>query len=678
MIRPGLLPWIAAWAMAAPAGAQAPATISGRVVDRETRHPVEAAEIRLGDQWRLVRQGGRFTIAVEPGLHYLEIRAVGYATAEREVRVLPGQGETVIVALVPAVAALDSIVITASRLPAITGDELRSRGGDLPTALNGWQGIVVTRTGQGDEAIARIRGSAADEVLVLVDGFALNDPFTGRADLARLAVQDVEQITMAPGAQNARAGSRAVAGVIEIRTRHRFAPEAMVGAGSAGTVQARMAASAGRVSAALMVQSLPDDYRVDVPSGGEARRNNAGGEIWTLNARARAGVDLVIRGSFSDRGLPGTTVNPTPAARTRDRALLLGMSTGAATWARASLEFLDTRSSDDAPPPGFVAYRAHTHGWGSTVETGLRGRHSMGSWTAGTSLAVDARHDRFRGDAVRDNASFSRAGASAGLELHRPGKAVSWRVAPIVRADWFTGQDGPLASARMDLEMASKGTSATAAFGNGVTVPALADLLFRDAVGVAINPDLRPERVRWEAELGVSQEFSARGHRGTLRLGGFYGVVDDMILWTPNFRFVWSPGNFGVRRRGVEGSLDLGASRGLRLHASAALTRTSYDTRGGGAVPYRPEAMYALSTSWSPGPWRFSLGWNYLGARYSRNRETQALPGFGLVTAGVSRRVGQVVLRGEVRDLTDARPMYIAGFPTPGRTVHLSINLELP
>jgi hypothetical protein len=28
--------------------------------------------------------------------------------------------------------------------------------------------------------------------------------------------------------------------------------------------------------------------------------------------------------------------------------------------------------------------------------------------------------------------------------------------------------------------------------------------------------------------------------------------MEDMIVWTPDFRFVWSPRNVDVRRRGAE------------------------------------------------------------------------------------------------------------------------------
>ena len=95
---------------------------------------------------------------------------------------------------------------------AIDGADLERRGGDLARALDGWEGIVVRRAGNGPAA-PQVRGGGPDEVLVLVDGFPMNDPFTGRADLSRISSREVEGVTLLPGAQTVRTGNRAMAGV---------------------------------------------------------------------------------------------------------------------------------------------------------------------------------------------------------------------------------------------------------------------------------------------------------------------------------------------------------------------------------------------------------------------------------------------------------------------------------
>jgi hypothetical protein len=659
--------------------AQQPAVVSGTVLDRATGQPIAGAVVVLGDDHRSSAPDGRFRAgAVLPGPRQYTARAIGYAPETRELMVLPGQPLHLIIELSPLPYEMDTLTVAGGPVPVLDGEQLNARGGDLATALNGWEGIVVSRTGHGGEAVAQVRGSAADEVLVLVDGFALNDPFTGRADLSRVPVRDVASVTLLRGVQSARAGARAMAGVIDISTRSDASRSILLGLGSDHVRRARLAGGAGGVSAALSVEALPDEYAIDRPSGGgAATRGNAGGEIWSLNARGTLGVDWNVRGSFADRGLPGTTVNPTPFAEASDRNLLVGISSGRDLWLRSSLQWLDTRARDASPPPGFLPYDSHTWGWGGTVEAGAFRRARLGNWEGEFRTQADGRHDRFAGDGVRRHATFSRAGLALEASLSHPGPRATWSVRPAVRLDWYTGRTAPLASGRVEWSLALGPTDLSGSLGNGVTVPALADLLFREGVGVAVNPDLRPERVQWEGELAVGRRLRAGGWVGSVRLGGFYGRIRDMILWTPDFRNVWSPGNFAVRRGGAEGSLNLVQGE-ITLSGSVTYASVRYDGPAGSPVPYRPRFSAALQAGWTPGPWRFGLGWNHLGTRYSRNREMNPLAPFDLIHLSVERRLGHLALRAELRDLADARPSYIAGFPAPGRAVHFSTSLDLP
>ena len=103
------------------------------------------------------------------------------------------------VALEPLPVRLDSLTADrgARAVIAIDGAELERRGGDLARALDGWEGVVVRRAGNGPAA-PQVRGSGPDEVLVLVDGFPINDPFTGRADLSRISSREVDARHAAP------------------------------------------------------------------------------------------------------------------------------------------------------------------------------------------------------------------------------------------------------------------------------------------------------------------------------------------------------------------------------------------------------------------------------------------------------------------------------------------------
>ncbi len=85
-------------------------------------------------------------------------------------------------------------------------------------------------------------------------------------------------------------------------------------------------------------------------------------------------------------------------------------------------------------------------------------------------------------------------------------------MAPAARLDVWTGSTTPRVSARIDAGWQRGRTALTLAVGSAVTPPVLADLFFREGVGVRLNPDLRPERVRWEVEAGLRRELGGGLH----------------------------------------------------------------------------------------------------------------------------------------------------------------------
>jgi vitamin B12 transporter len=665
--------------LARPLGAQGPARVRGSVVDEVTKAPVEGAEIRSGELRTTSDDAGMFALGnVSPGRAELRIRRIGYAPASVWLELVPGLETVTRVVLTPLPVRLDSITAV-SQAPgaiAIDGDELQRRGGDLARALDGWEGVVVRRAGNGPAA-PQVRGSGPDEVLVLVDGFPVNDPLTGRADLSRISSREVEAVTLLPGAQTVRAGNRAVGGVLLVETRRDVHPEGATWTGSHGARGARAGGSFGSLTASASAERLVDGYTYTIPEvrgGGEGERGNAGGEQWAVSAAVNGPVELVVRGTLSDRGLPGTTTNPTPGARAKDRSVLLGVRASGRLRASGSLQWIETRASDRAPPTG-AAYDAYTHGFGTTVDVGYAWPLGLVGWSGRTSVSAEGRASRFAGDAIRSEASFSQGSLKLDGRF-APGGASAWTVSPALRLDAWTGVTTPGASARVDAGWERGRTSLSLGLGSAVTPPVLADLFFREGVGVRLNPDLRPERVRWELEAGVRREV---GQARTVGLRAFVGRVEDMIVWAPDFRFIWSPRNFDVLRRGAEVTLSWRLRPRLRVGGSATYSAVTYDTPGGAQVLYRPRFTADASLVWSPGRWTADLRWHHIGRRFPNSAGTNPRPAFSLLDLGIERHLGEsITLRGEIRDLADQRAEFLAGYPTPGRSLLLTLNLVAP
>jgi hypothetical protein len=665
----------AAALVAAPAAAQGPARITGRVVDAVSQAPVPNAEIRAGELLASSGADGAFVLgSVPPGRLELRVRRIGYAPLRRVLELVPGLEQTVSLALEPVPVRLDSVTVTtAPDAIAIEGPDLIRRGGDLARALDGWEGVVVRRAGNGPAA-PQVRGGGPDEVLVLVDGFPINDPFTGRADLSRISSREVAAVTLLPGAQTVRAGSRAVAGVLLIETRRDVRPEGSTWGASHGALGARLGGSAGALTVSASGERLAGDFPYTVPAvrgGGEATRLNAGGEQYAAALSYDGPVELVLRGSLANRGLPGTTTNPTPDARGEDRSVLLGARREGAVAVSSSLQWIETWAQDPAPPTG-AAYDSYTHGLGGMLEMGWHLPASIGRWPGEVGLAAEARGYRFAGDGVRAGSSFTQAAVRAEGRVSRG----EWSAAPAVRLDGWTGSTTPRASARLDGGWRHGRTSVTLGVGSAVTPPVLADLFFREGVGVRLNPDLRPERVRWEVAGGIRRDL-APGTTVALRL--FAGRVADMIIWAPDFRFIWSPRNFDVVRRGGEVTAEWRPRRELRVTGGATYAAVTYDIPGGAQVLYRPRVTYDATALWSPGAWTADLRWHHIGRRFPNSAGTNPRDAFSLLDAGLERRLGGgLALRGEVRDLTDTRAEFLAGYPTAGRTIAFTLTMVAP
>jgi outer membrane receptor protein involved in Fe transport len=121
-----------------------------------------------------------------PGRYAVTVRAAGFLPERASVDVLAGTTATLSVMLVEAVAQLDELIVTASRYDVADGVQpsatyfSRDEVENLP--LLGDDTLRVTQrlpgvTGNGLSARPLMRGGAADEVAVLLDGVRLAEPY---------------------------------------------------------------------------------------------------------------------------------------------------------------------------------------------------------------------------------------------------------------------------------------------------------------------------------------------------------------------------------------------------------------------------------------------------------------------------------------------------------------------
>ncbi|HTO70355.1 MAG TPA: TonB-dependent receptor [Myxococcota bacterium] len=177
-------------------------------------------------------------------------------------------------------------------------------------------GVDVRRFGGlGAYSTASIRGSKAEQVLVLLDGVRLNEASRGAVDLSTIPVRQVERIEILRGAGAQRYGTDAVGGVISITTRKPEAAEesadASFSVGRYGTLGGDLSVSAAGESARGLASYTrlrsDNDYDFSLPpldrvSGGRPGTTDA---IPTVLTRENAGFvedSGLLRGGI-DTGL---------------------------------------------------------------------------------------------------------------------------------------------------------------------------------------------------------------------------------------------------------------------------------------------------------------------------------------------------------------------------------------
>jgi outer membrane receptor protein involved in Fe transport len=257
----------------------------------------------------------------------------------------------------------------------ITSDRTPRAGETLPQLLSELPGVSVTRFGGlGAMATLSLRGSAANQVAVYIDGIPLNSATWGSVDVGSLPIADIDRIEVYRGMSPTSFGGSAIGGIVSLTSRvpAEDGVAAYAGGGSFGTGsgggEVTWHARGVRVLAALNYLGSQGDFSYFDPNGTtlgrtdddrvKRRENNA---LTQLDGLFRAVAPLPGRRElmstlsfyWRDQGLPP----PIPFD-----------TQGAALGTRRLLASAIYSSRDDLGPGG----RLRVTGYGSTSEQRLR------------------------------------------------------------------------------------------------------------------------------------------------------------------------------------------------------------------------------------------------------------------------------------------------------------------
>lgn len=157
---------------------------------------------------------------------------------------------------------LDDIVVTAARTPlpkeSVTADvtvidraEIERAGvSSLTNLLSRQPGVQIsTNGGMGNTSSVFLRGTASEQLVVLIDGLRVNSATLGTTSFENLPLAQIERIEILRGPASSLYGADAVGGVIQIFTKKskhgKPIAHAALGLGSYDTASAEAGLSAG-------------------------------------------------------------------------------------------------------------------------------------------------------------------------------------------------------------------------------------------------------------------------------------------------------------------------------------------------------------------------------------------------------------------------------------------------
>jgi vitamin B12 transporter len=530
--------------------------------------------------------------------------------------------------VVTATRTIQSIDDALSSVTIITRADIQARQAtSVQELLTGEAGIQISNNGGLGKATAVfVRGTDADQVLVLVDGIKLTSATLGTTALEYLPIEEIERIEIVRGPRSSLYGSEAVGGVVQIFTRRgQGEPQltASAGGGSHNTenTSAGFSGSTSGLSYSASSSYLGSDGYASCrgtpvpPGGGCFTFDFAPDGFHNASQSARLGYDFsdtanvevtALRAQGGTR-FAGTFVNhenfveqtagvtgrwsPLPsllltirAGQSRDQATddlnfvpqsrfdtLHSQGTLQADW-QPALRHLLTLGID-----------AQRDSVASLVTYAVTSRRDVGGFLeyqggfAAERFSISARHD--------DNQQFGAQTTGGAAWSHR-----------------FAG-----------------GLRLTASFGTAFRAPTFNELYY-PFFG---NPALRPEHSR-SAELGID------GSRGEAQwsLHTFETRVNDLIAFDSSFL----PANLETAViRGAEGQL---TARRASWTASLIVTwldprnRTPGSAEGGNLLPRRARLSSRLELGHQWASARLSARLNTVGARFEDLANTQRLGGY--------------------------------------------------
>lgn len=556
---------------------------------------------------------------------------------------------------------------------------------DITTVLERVPGVTTTRNGPlGGFTGVRIRGSEAEQVLVLVDGVRVNDPSSpgGGFDFGNLLTGGLSKIEILRGSNSIIWGSQAIGGVVNVTTSSRddrLRANAEYGRDDTRSFSASLNQNIGGSNIGLSAGYFNNDGFSSFDGGIE----NDGFEQFYINGRADIAItDTItakIRGRFAD-GLLEIDGFPAPAFAfadtnelqdTQEISAYGGLEYAADNFTVSAAYSILDNNRDNFDPTNEFSFDFFSRGRTERIE--LR-----------ANIAIANRFTLDIG-AENEESAFTTGpfGASAGSGIdsiygYVSGEFGDLNIAGGVRLDDHEQFGTEIVFGSNIIYAITDNIGIKAAYNEGFKAPTLFQLLSDFG-----NETLNPEESK-SYEIGISS--SDRNGNGLFwELTAFQRDTDNQIDFISCFGVTDSIcdnrpfGTFDnivrTRARGIEAQL--GAAITDNFTASAAYSYVDTENRSAGsanegnALARRPDHALTVSADWSGEIRNRAIGFGadmrIVGDSFDDAGNNTALDGYALFTLRASADISNnFQLYGRLENLFDEQYQTAAGFATPG------------
>ncbi len=607
---------------------------------------------------------------------------------------------------------------------------------DLTAVLSQLVGVRVTQYGGlGSFATVSIRGSSSSQVRTFLDGMPIDDPYLGVTNLGDLPLGGVERVEVYRGFSPPQLGGSAIGGAVHLVTRDDGARDALLSAAeasaSAGSFDTRrengslfLRPGPVRVFAHGTYERSQGDFEFEDDNGTPynldddevATRVNNDFEGWNGILRASSDIPRVAEASLAyyhaerENGVPGLgSFQSTTARSERTRQMAQARLEGVPLFADKQLRwwangFYQRANEQFFDPDRDVSLLAQDTD--NTIDS--YGGSARVRWLLPVlPAAIEA---SYLGQKEQFHPVNNLPQPTSGPDRWR--HATTWSLGADVyllkqtlvltatqrweentdeffdppRFPWLPPTPQGVATHRTDTPslgarwqpVAWLAVKANA--GRYYRLPTFLEL-FGNTGSVTGSSTLEPEEGE-NRDLGVVLNFPrARAFRSLfLEVSRFDNKAENLILFFPNSQYTVKPVNIGSSRiRGWEVS-GAAAWRSLELAAGYTLLDTEDTSEipyyNGNQLPSRPEDDLNTSLSFTWRVLRATYEFHYMSANWLDQANLREAPSREMHNLAFLVRTP---LQGlsfalEGLNLTDERPVDVAGYPLPGRSFYTTLG----